>query len=203
MPPIKRTQIRNYDFHDADQTKINPDLIEADIEHVTPENLQENLDNIRSKIKKITGEASFQDDPIISLRDLAARSFITATSDTWGIIARLQGMIIAPEGPVTDDGNGNITVPNVLVSNPLTGTFVRILGFSANLGENGYVYFDLPPTSNINETIDATVVSDNPYDPLPVSPYDAYPSEDRVVLCQRIGNGRVWFKFSWTPASFS
>ena len=201
--PIKRTQIRNYDLHDADQTKINPDLIEAAVEHITPENLQDNLDNIRSKIRKITGEGSFQDDPVISLKDLADRSFITATRDTWGIIARLQGTIMAPVGPVTDDGNGNINVPDILVSNPLTGTFVRVLGFTANLSQNGYVYFDLPPTSNINETTTVTIINDDPFNPLPVVPYDIYPSEDRVVLCQRIGNGRVWFKFSWIPASFS
>lgn len=196
---IKRTQIRNYDVHDAGQEKILPDLIENDEDPLQLLNLISNLDRIRSMIKKITGEDYWHDDPLTNLRALANRTFSSNITDTWSIIARLQGLIIAPEGPVSDDGNGNIILPNILVSNPLTGTFVRIEGFSASLGENAYIYFDLPPDSNVNETITATIVNDNPFSPPATPPpYDQYPSEHRVVLGQRIGSGKVWFRFSWS-----
>jgi hypothetical protein len=195
---IRRTQIRNYDVHDAGQDKILPDLIESDEDPIDLVNLISNLDRIRSMIKKITGEDNWHDDPATNLKALADRTFSNNITDTWSIIARLQGLIIAPEGPVLDDGAGNVTVPNILVSNPLTSTFVRIQGFSTSLGENAYIYFDLPPDSNINETILATVINDNPFIPPTIPPYDQYPSENRVVLGQRIGSGKVWWRFNWT-----
>lgn len=201
--PIRRTQIHNYDVHDSSQEKILPDLIENDEDPSSLINLISNLDKIRSMIKKITGEDTWSDDPSVNLRSLSDRTFTTSVTDTWSVVARLQGLIIAPEGPVSDDGAGNVVVPSILVSNPLTRTFVRIQGFTANLGENGYIYFDLPPDSNINETISATIISDDPFTPPTIPPYDQYPSENRVVLGQRIGSGKVWWKFSWSVPFYS
>lgn len=202
---MARTQIRNYDVFNLSQEKVLPDLAElatADILSSTS-SLLNNLNRIRYQIKQITGEDNWFDTPSVNLKSLANRTFEVGVDDTWGLAARTQGMIIAPEGAVIDDGNGNITVPNILVSNPLTKTFIRIQGFSTSLGENGYIYFDLPPDSPVNSFISATVVDDNPYSPPSVSPFDLYPNQNRVVLAQRIGTGKVWFKFNWSVSSYS
>jgi hypothetical protein len=200
---IKRTQIRSYDIHDAAQEKILPDLIENDEDPLQLTSLLSNLDKIRSTIRKISGENYWSDDPSTNLKALSSRTFTTSITDTWSIVSRLQGIIIAPEGPVSDDGAGNIILPNILVSNPLTGTFVRIQALTAYLGENSYIYFDLPPDSNSNETISATVVLSDPFNPPTTPPYSSYPSENRVVLAQRIGSGKVWFRFSWAVPFFT
>src|SRR5690606_10552742 len=105
---------RNYDVHDAAQEKILPDAIENDEFPAELTSLISNLDKIRSMIKKSTGEDFWSDEPLTNLRALSNRTFSTNITDTWSIIARLQGLIIAPEGPAQDDGNGNIVLPSIL-----------------------------------------------------------------------------------------
>lgn len=195
----KRTQLHNYDFHSLGQEKILPDLIENDEDPTELEDLISNLDKIRSMIKKTSGEESWNDDPSINLKSLSSNTFDSEITDTWSIIARLQGLIIAPEDFVFDDLNGTIIVPSILVSNPLTGTFNRIESFTTTLFENGYIYFDLPSSSD--EIIPITIINDNPFSPLQGSPYPEYPNGDRVILAQRVGTGRVWFRFN-QPVSF-
>lgn len=197
--PIRRTQIRNYDTHSIGQEKILPDLIESDEDPLELTDLISNLDRIRSMIKKVTGENRWSDQPATDLRSLANRTSSMNITDTWGLIAKLQGIIIAPQGHVIDNGNGKVIVPNILVSNPLTNTFSIIRGFNADLGRNSFIYFDLPLDSE--SIIDAVIVDTDPYNPASISPFPNFPSENRIILAQRIGEGKVWFRFNH-PAPF-
>lgn len=205
MPPI-RTQLRSYDFSSIGQVKFKPDLIELDTNPISLQHLVSNLDKIRYQIKQITGEDNWFDSVSTNLKSLINKTLSQDIDATWGFAARTQGLIISPLGLITDDLNGGIVVPDIIISNPLTKTNIIINGFdtlSDPLVENGYIYVDLPPNIIENTTTDVTIVNINPYDPISSDPYDQYPDQNRIILAQRIGTGKVWFRFDWIPSAYS
>ncbi|MGE0635549.1 MAG: hypothetical protein AB7P01_03855 [Bacteroidia bacterium] len=107
----------------------------------------------------------------------------------WGLNARTQGLMIMPEGTVTDDGAGNLTFGgNVIVMNPLSGSYIRVAAGTYALGSWGTLYVNMPPTSARGTTVTPLVTAwadgDRNYD-----------GRDRILLAQRNGGGRIWTAF--------
>jgi hypothetical protein len=108
---------------------------------------------------------------------------------TWGLNARTQGLMIMPEGPVYDDGAGNVTfTQTVVVMNPAAGSWIRVAAGTHALPSWGYLFIDLPPfaveRSALVPQIGTWSDSDRPYD-----------HPDRLILAQRQAAGAVYFNF--------
>src|SRR5207245_1302933 len=106
---------------------------------------------------------------------------------TWGQNARTQGLMIMPEGPVFDDGAGNVTfTQTVVVMNPAAGSWVRVAAGTFVLGAWSYLYIDLPPfavaRAALTPLVGAWSDADRPYD-----------HPDRLILAQRQAGGAVYF----------
>jgi hypothetical protein len=114
--------------------------------------------------------------------------------NAWGIAARTQGLIVMPEGPVTDNGAGDITFGGTLiVMNPMAGTFIRAAAGTYHLDPYGYLYVNLPPSVAEYALVTPQVEQWRHG----VRPFDG---TDRFLLAQRAGGGKVWFRFGWiTP----
>ena len=114
----------------------------------------------------------------------------------WGLNARSQGVIIMPEGTVSDDGAGNLTFgSNVIIMNPLAGSWIRVAAGTYALGGWGALWAPIPPTGARGTVVTPTVLAwadaDRNYD-----------GRDRVLLAQRNGAGYVWTRFG-VPANLS
>lgn len=114
---------------------------------------------------------------------------------TWGLNARTQGLIIMPEGDVTDDGAGNLTIGNLIIMNPLAGSWIRINSGTYALGGWGSLWAPIPPSGARGTYVTPTV--------LPWLDADRnYDGRDRVLLAQRMSNGRIWTRFG-VPANLT
>jgi len=108
---------------------------------------------------------------------------------TWGLNARTQGLIIMPEGNVTDDGAGNLTFDStVIIMNPLSGSWIRVAAGTYALGGWGALWAPIPPTGARGTTVTPTVTVWNDAD-------RNYDGRDRVLLAQRIGSGKIMTNF--------
>lgn len=111
-----------------------------------------------------------------------------ATS-TWGLNARTQGLMIMPEGPVYDDGAGNVTFgQTVIVMNPAAGSWVRVAAGTYALASWSYLYIDLPPFAIARAALVPQVGTWSDAD-------RAYDHPDRLILAQRQAGGAVYFNF--------
>lgn len=118
--------------------------------------------------------------------------YIQGTAETWGHQARTQGLIIMPEGTVTDDGAGNVTFSaTLIVMNPLSGSYFRIASGTYAFGTWGYMWVELPPTGTRATTVTPTISAWSDGD-------RAYDGRDRLLIGQRKGNGKVYFRFGVT-----
>lgn len=109
--------------------------------------------------------------------------------DTWGIVARLQGLIVMPEGSVADNGTGTVTFGSTLIiMNPAAGSWIRVAQGSYTLATFGALVCDLPPTAAERTTVTPTVLAWSDNDRI-------YDGKDRFVLAQRAGGGNVFFRF--------
>ncbi|MBI3098565.1 MAG: tail fiber domain-containing protein [Planctomycetes bacterium] len=115
---------------------------------------------------------------------------------TWGMNARAQGMVIMPEGSVTDNGAGTITFGStVIVMNPASGSWIRVSAGAYALGAWGYLWVNMPPTNARGGTYAPTVSAWADADV-------AYAGRDRVILAQRMAGGEIYTRFA-TPARSS
>lgn len=114
---------------------------------------------------------------------------------SWGLQARMQGLMILPESDrYADDGNGNLEYPPLIIMNPAAGSYLRVNQGTASLGTWGYLYVDLPPAvapgSRVEAQIGAWIDGTRDYD-----------HPDRLVLAQRIADGRIIIR--WAPLNRS
>lgn len=115
-----------------------------------------------------------------------------ALNDTrpWGLNARLQGMMVIPQGDITDDGNGYIYINNTIaVVNAAAGMKFTIYGGGYHLPSWGYLYVDIPtaiPSAWNNVTANLAV---GEY-PLSVKQYD---NPNRLIIAQRGEDGYAYF----------
>jgi hypothetical protein len=114
---------------------------------------------------------------------------------TWGLNARVQGLIIIPEGNVTDDGAGSLKFDQLIVMNPLSGSWVRVAGGTYSLGTWASLWVPIPPTGARGTIITPTILAWSDSD-------RNYEGKDRVLLAQRNGNGAIWTRFG-TPANLT
>lgn len=77
----------------------------------------------------------------------------------WGPLARTQGLVVIPDGDLTDDGAGHIGFPATTVLSPASGTFFTINAGSFTLGTLDALVVDLPPTSTPGTAVNARVVA--------------------------------------------
>lgn len=120
---------------------------------------------------------------------LTVRGPLIATS-TWGLNARAQGLMVIPEGPVYDHGNGTLELGGtVIVMNPASGSWLRVAAGTYELAAWGYLYVDLPPTtvarSAATPQVGAWSDADRPFD-----------QPDRLVLAQRQAGGAIYLAFN-------
>jgi hypothetical protein len=107
-------------------------------------------------------------------------------TSSWGLNARLQGLIIMPEGTITDNGAGVLTLgSSLIVMNPASGSYFRIASGSYTLGSFGYLYVIMPPSSSRGTAITPSVASwtdsDRPFD-----------NKDMLIIAQRSGSGAIY-----------
>ena len=111
--------------------------------------------------------------------------------DPWGVAARVQGLIVMPEGSVSDDGAGNIILGGTLiVMNPMAGTYIRVAPGTYHLDSWEYLYVDLPPTVPDKATVTPQVGQW-------IHGTRSFDGGDRFLLAQRMAGGKVWFRFGW------
>lgn len=103
----------------------------------------------------------------------------------WGLNARLQGMMIIPEGNVNDNGTGllSLSAP-LIVMNPASGTFFRINPGSFQLENWGYLYVDIPRIHG---------AATNAYKSNWTDGIKDFAYKNRIVLAQRAGSGNIYF----------
>lgn len=105
----------------------------------------------------------------------------------WGLNARLQGIMIFPEGTVTDNGNGHLYLSApLIVMNPVSGTYFRVQAGSYYLGQWGYLYVDIPFQHGVSVTASVGIWIDTG------SPR-GFENKNRIVLAQRQNNGNIYF----------
>jgi hypothetical protein len=112
---------------------------------------------------------------------------------TWGPVMRSQGLMVLPEGKISDNGSGNITIPTTIVMNPLGGSWMRVSGGTYSLGGWGYLYVDMPPTGASRTTVVPQVGAWSDADRV-------YDGKDRLVLAQRMSSGDIFWNGS-TPVN--
>lgn len=129
---------------------------------------------------------------------LAANAVTLAKMDlgAWGVLARSNGMIVVPEGTVSDNGSGALVLGSTLIIiNPITGTWVRVASGTYNLGSDGYLYVDLPATGAERATLTPTVGVWADADV-------ALPNTDRILLAFRQATGAIYTTWG-QPAAFA
>lgn len=106
----------------------------------------------------------------------------------WGLNARVQGILIMPEGNVTDDGAGNLTIPSTIIMNPLSGSWIRVAAGTYTLGGWQSLWAPIPPTGARGTTVTPTVLAWSDTD-------RNYDGRDRVLLAQRQSAGPIYTRF--------
>lgn len=107
---------------------------------------------------------------------------------TWGLTARLQGLLIIPQGTINDFGGSISLNDKVLIMNPAAGTYFYVQSGSYALPDWGYLYVDIPLPYSHRETVTPqTRIWDHNLEKPRL-----YDHPDRLVLAQRI-NGKVYF----------
>ncbi|MBD2867732.1 discoidin domain-containing protein [Paenibacillus arenilitoris] len=104
---------------------------------------------------------------------------------SWGLNARMQGLMIIPEGKMTDNGSGTLTLTSTLiVMNPASGTYFRVNAGTFQLPDWGYLYVDIPHShgAHIAASVGTWIEGARQYD-----------NKNRIVLAQRSGNGSIYF----------
>ncbi|MDE1976233.1 MAG: shufflon system plasmid conjugative transfer pilus tip adhesin PilV, partial [Elusimicrobia bacterium] len=108
---------------------------------------------------------------------------------TWGLNARTQGLLIMPEGSVTDNGSGVLTFGStVIIMDPLSGSWERVASGSYTLGTWGYLYAPIPLTGTRGTTVTPSVGTWADADV-------NYLGRDEVLLAQRSGGGPIYTRF--------
>lgn len=125
----------------------------------------------------------------------ASNSAFIQNLAAWGLNARTQGVIIIPEGPVTDNGAGDLTIPTTIIMNPLSGSWVRVTAGTYSLGAWGSLWAPIPPTASRGTSVTPSVLAW-------VDSERTYDGRDRVLLAQRNGGGHIWTRFG-LPANLS
>ncbi|SDE96790.1 hypothetical protein SAMN04488542_10455 [Fontibacillus panacisegetis] len=106
----------------------------------------------------------------------------------WGLNARLQGLMIVPEGKITDNGAGALTLGGAItIMNPASGTYFQVKAGTYQLSEWGYLFVEIPNQYGVQ-----------------VSPYPSrwnpgvrsYDHKDRIILAQRYGGNSEIFVHS-------
>jgi len=121
--------------------------------------------------------------------------YIQGTQESWGYQARTQGIIIMPEGTVTDDGAGKVILGGtIIVMNPLAGSYIRIAAGTYTFAPWSYMWINLPPTGTRAATVVPTISNWSDTD----RPYDG---RDRIIIGQRQASGKVYWKFGTTPTT--
>ncbi|MFB9328613.1 hypothetical protein ACFFSY_21980 [Paenibacillus aurantiacus] len=114
----------------------------------------------------------------------------------WGLNARLHGLIMMPEGNISDSGTGTVTIGNsIIVMNPASGTYFRIAGGSYSLPTWGYLYADIPVTGHgglVTPQIGAWVDGKANYG-----------HRNRLIIAQRSGTGNIFFNGALQARLFS
>jgi hypothetical protein len=113
---------------------------------------------------------------------------LDGTEEVWGAKARLQGLIIMPEGSVTDDGAGNIVASKIIVMNPISGSWVEIAAGNYTFGSWAFMWIELPPTTVRGTVITPTIGTWSDSDV-------TYKSEDKLLIAQRMYTGKVYWRF--------
>ncbi len=113
--------------------------------------------------------------------------------DPWGPVARAQGMIVMPEGTITDNGAGGVTFGSTLIVMAGGGNnnWIRVAAGSHTLGQWDALCVDVPPTNAPRGTYAAYV---DAYSGSPAGD-EKYPHRDRLVLGVRIGAGRIAWRY--------
>ncbi|QJC51735.1 discoidin domain-containing protein [Paenibacillus albicereus] len=107
---------------------------------------------------------------------------------SWGLNARLQGLVVMGEGAIQDDGAGKVSLDGTLiVMNPASGSYVRVSRGSFTLGPWDYLYVDLPygTAGEVPPQKGTYLENGRPYD-----------HKNRFVLAQRNGVGLVHFNLA-------
>lgn len=103
---------------------------------------------------------------------------------TWGLNARLQGLMIVPEGTITDNGAGTLTLNGAItIMNPASGTYFRVKSGTYNLSQWSYLYVDIPYQHS------ALV---DPYVGVWTPGVRSYDHKDRIILAQRNGGNEIF-----------
>ncbi|WP_058301141.1 discoidin domain-containing protein [Gorillibacterium timonense] len=103
---------------------------------------------------------------------------------TWGLSARLQGLMIIPEGQVKDYGDGSLGIYKALmIMNPSAGTYFRVNGGTYKLPAWGYLYIDIEHIHKQSVFPKIGTWTEGPR---------AYEHKDRIVLAQRNGDGDIY-----------
>ncbi|MNW41263.1 F5/8 type C domain protein [compost metagenome] len=102
----------------------------------------------------------------------------------WGLTARLQGLMIVPEGTITDNGTGVLTLGGaVSIMNPASGTYFRVKSGTYTLDRWSYLYVDIPNQHGV--LIDPYVAVWSPG-------IRAFDKKDRIILAQRNGGNEIF-----------
>ncbi|MFC4101716.1 hypothetical protein [Paenibacillus xanthanilyticus] len=114
----------------------------------------------------------------------------------WGLNARMQGLIMMPEGQIADNGTGTVTIGNaIIVMNPASGTYFRIAGGAYALPTWGYLYADIPVTGH--------GVQVTPQIGAWVDGKAHYGHRNRIIIAQRSGSGNIFFNGALQARLFS
>ncbi|MEF2967475.1 discoidin domain-containing protein [Paenibacillus sp. M1] len=103
---------------------------------------------------------------------------------SWGLNARVQGLMIIPEGEIKDFGGGKLGIyRSLIVMNPAAGTYFRVNPGTYQLPEWGYLYVDVPyrHAQWLDPKIGTWVDGDRGYD-----------NKDRIVIAQRSGSEDIF-----------
>ncbi|RCX16469.1 hypothetical protein DFP94_11289 [Fontibacillus phaseoli] len=103
---------------------------------------------------------------------------------SWGLNARLQGLMIIPEGQIRDYGGGQLGIyKSLIVMNPGSGTYFRVNPGTYELPDWGYLYVDIPHVNaqSITPKIGKWLEGSRGYD-----------NKDRIVIAQRNANEDIF-----------
>ncbi|MNW54110.1 hypothetical protein D3C74_316980 [compost metagenome] len=107
---------------------------------------------------------------------------------SWGLNARLQGLMIVPEGKITDNGAGALTLGGAItIMNPASGTYFQVKAGTYQLSSWGYLYVDIPYQYGAQV---------NPYTATWNPGARSYDHKDRIILAQRYGGSSEIFVHS-------
>lgn len=102
----------------------------------------------------------------------------------WGLTARLQGLMIVPEGMIMDNGAGTLTLSGaVSIMNPASGTYFRVKSGVFTLDRWSYLYVDIPHQHGV--LVDPYIAAWAPG-------IRSFDKRDRIILAQRNGGNEIF-----------